>query len=135
MWPENPGPQLYPMPLLNVELEKPAVRLQNQISARAREAVFADYEAIVSLMRQNGMETLDYDDWKHLWTNNPELKRLQCHWPMGWVLENPTGEVVGFGGNVPVGYEFNRHRISAAVAHSWVVANEYRKYSMLLASK
>jgi hypothetical protein len=118
----------------------PAIEIDQRVESRTtlvavRVAVFSDYAAIADLMKQYGMETKTRDEWEHLWKGNPVYQNRVGSWPIGWVLENPAGEVVGFSGNIPVACELGGGVLTAAVTHAWVVASEYRSQSMLLASK
>src|ERR1700722_6815765 len=101
----------------------------------AREARFADYDAIAALMRQYGMDVYAREDWEQLWRGNPVYERRAGDWPIGWVLETGIGRVVGFSGNIPAACWFGGEELTAAVTSAWVVDSEYRSHSMLLASK
>lgn len=96
-----------------------------------REASFHDYTQIAYLQCRYGMKSGSYEEWRHLWTNNPVYANFHPTWPIGWVLEAER-DIVGYFGNIPTSYELNGKRMIAASAHSWVVAPEYRGYSLLL---
>ena len=55
--------------------------------------------------------------------------------PLGWVLENDFGRVVGCFCNIPLGYEWNERPLLAAASNSWVVEEEYRSLSIALLMK
>ena len=98
---------------------------------QARQASFADYSQIADLEACYGLSPKSHDEWIHLWLNNPAYKHEQ-DWPIGWVLENPDGKVVGYLGNIPLSYELNQERLLAATSRSWVVEGQYRSYATLL---
>ncbi len=97
-----------------------------------REATFEDYAQIVALQTQYGLETKNFEDWKHLWSGNPAYKSYQSELPIGWVLERDDKCIVGYVGNIPLFYELEGKRFLACVAHSWVVDLQYRSYALLL---
>ncbi len=96
-----------------------------------REASFDDYEPIVSLGAQYGLRARSPEEWRHVWLKNPEYRRHK-HWPIGWVLENHDGQIVGSIGNVPLACEFRGQRLITAAGRSWVVDGRYRSFAMLL---
>ncbi len=73
-------------------------------------------------------ETLPLDDWRALWLSNPLWPQVGSSWPIGWVLEIPTGELVGCVGNVPVLYHFRGERLIGATGRGWVVLPEHRAF-------
>jgi hypothetical protein len=97
-----------------------------------REASFEDYPQITSLESRYGLETKTEEEWRHLWINNPVYTELQGGWPIGWVLESEDGRIVGYVGNIPLGYQFQGRRLVAAATYAWVVDSAYRSYSILL---
>jgi hypothetical protein len=101
-------------------------------SVRVREALFNDHEQISSLESRYALETRSYEEWSHLWTNNPLYRILEKDWPIGWVLENEDKRVVGYLGNIPLWYVLNGQQIVAAGTHAWVADLPYRSYSILL---
>lgn len=101
-------------------------------SLTAREASFEDYPQIVALESKYGLEAKSYEEWKHLWSNNPAYRQYQKSLPIGWVLEGDRRNIVGYLGNIPLFYEFEGQRLLASVAHAWVVDVRYRSYSLLL---
>ena len=96
-----------------------------------REASFDDYQPIVSLGARYGLTARTPEEWRHVWLNNGEYRR-HAHWPIGWVLENHAGQIVGSIGNVPLACEFQGQRLTTAAGRSWVVDARYRSYAMLL---
>jgi len=118
-----------------MSLVQPGRASANRISVPActiREASLNDYQAVTDLQARYGLGTKSYDDWAHLWTRNPAYGEVKKNWPMGWVLEDPTGRMVGYFGNIPLFYEYRRRRLIVATGYSWVVEQEYRNYSMWL---
>jgi len=99
--------------------------------AQLRQATFADYAQISSLGSRYGLQFRSYEEWRHLWVNNPTYKSLP-EWPIGWVVENEHKDVVGHIGNVPLAYEFQGRNIVAATGRGFVVDLCYRGYSLLL---
>lgn len=97
-----------------------------------REARFSDYEGIMRLGEAYSFAVVSLDDWGHLWTNNPLWERLGKDWPIGWVLESGSGEIVGSFSNVPSSYAFRGEHLIVANSRGWVVAPPYRGLALLL---
>lgn len=107
----------------------------NRISAPActiREASLNDYQAVTDLQARYGLATKSYDDWAHLWTNNPAYAEVKKSWPMGWVLEDALRRTVGYLGNIPLYYQYGLRRLIVSTSYAWVVDQKYRSYSMWL---
>ena len=68
---------------------------------RIREASFEDYAQITSLASLHGLGTRSYEEWTHLWTDNPACRLIRERWPIGWVLEDENRRILGSVGNVP----------------------------------
>ena len=122
---------------IHMRARKRAPSLQNAVKPRhkgvtVREASFGDHEQVTSLASRYGLETKSFEEWAHLWINNPLYEEVREHWPIGWVLENENAQVVGYLGNIALSYEFQGQRLIAAGTHSWVVDASYRSYSILL---
>jgi hypothetical protein len=100
-------------------------------SVRMREASLEDYEQVSELTFRHGMRRRTREEWGHIWLNNPEYRR-QRRWPLGWVLEDGGGMIVGTLGNVPLAYEFEGKRLLGAAGRSWVVEEQYRGYATVL---
>jgi hypothetical protein len=99
-----------------------------------REARFEDLEGVAHLKLRHGL-TDSREEWSHFWIDNPALRKLKA-WTIGWVLESePSQEIVGYLGNIPLEYEFRGNPIVAAAARAWVVDAEFRSYSLLLLQK
>ena len=99
---------------------------------KLREASLDDHAQIAALEARYGLETKNYDEWKHLWVNNPVYRGLKNHWPIGWVLESYDRQIVGCIGNIPLLYEYQGAPLITATAHAWVVDPYYRGYSVLV---
>jgi len=99
---------------------------------KLREAHFEDYDQIAGLESRFGLTAKPYEEWVHLWQGNPLYRKLEAHWPIGWVLEDEDGKIVGSMGNIPFLYELNGRRILVASGRSWVADIAYRSASLLL---
>jgi hypothetical protein len=97
-----------------------------------RLATLDDYDAIARLESANGMPSPPRDDWRDLWLNSPLWPRLGKQWPLGWVLEDATVQVVGSLLNIPSLYKFRGCDLICANGRSWVVAPEYRGFALWL---
>ena len=97
-----------------------------------REASFADYQQISALESRYGLGPRSYEEWSHLWLNNPIYPELQPGWPIGWVLEDANKQIVASVSNIPLCYEFQGRRILAATGRAQVAEPEYRSASLLL---
>ena len=101
-------------------------------SCTIREASLNDYQAVTDLQARYGLATKSYDDWAHLWTNNPAYAEVKKSWPMGWVLEDALRRTVGYLGNIPLYYQYRLRRLIVSTSYAWVVDQKYRSYSMWL---
>jgi hypothetical protein len=109
-----------------------AVMEEGQTFPRLRELSLGDYRQVAALESQNGLGLKSYEQWSHVWVNNPAYQELQEGWTIGWVLENEKKDIVGAHGNIPLFYVFKGRRVIAAQGRGWVVAPEYRSYSLWL---
>jgi len=100
-------------------------------AVKIREARLTDYAQIAALEARNGLETKPQQEWEHLWRNNPVFGRL-ADWPIGWVVENENGEIVGAAGNLPVSYILDGREIIAAGGRAFVADPSYRSYAASL---
>lgn len=98
---------------------------------RMRPACFEDYVGISSLESQYRLRSKSSEDWEHLWLGNP-LWRTLSEWPIGWVLQDQSEQIVGHIGNVPLAYEFDGRPLIAATSRSFVVDARFRSYSFSL---
>src|SRR5262245_28172815 len=97
-----------------------------------RPARFEDYPQIERLESSHGLLTLRADDWRGLWLDNPLWRRSGEEWPIGWVLEDAAGAVVGSLGNITSLYTYRDCELIAATGRRWVVASEYRGLALWL---
>jgi hypothetical protein len=108
------------------------VQTQSSLGARVREAHFEDYEQIASLESRFGLAVKSHEAWVHLWKGNPLYRELKTDWPIGWVLEDGDGKIVGSMGNIPLLYEFDGRRVIVASGRHWVADPAYRSVAILL---
>lgn len=99
---------------------------------RLREASFEDYPQISALESRFQLYPKNYEEWKHLWTNNPAYREAEGKLPIGWVLENAGGGISGYLGNIPLTCEFQGRKLLAATTRAWVVDEDARSYALLL---
>jgi hypothetical protein len=97
-----------------------------------RTAVFDDYPKIHRMASRYFHRPLPADEWRRLYTDNPLWPRLGDRWPIGWVLEDTAGEVVGSFSNVPSLYHFRGADRVCANGNRWSVLPEYRGYAAWL---
>lgn len=98
---------------------------------QCRPATFDDFEDIHALERRYELGFRTYEEWSHLWINNP-VWRQHANLPIGWVLESSEGRIVGSIGSVPFFFELGGRQLIAATGSSWVVDERYRGYGLLL---
>jgi hypothetical protein len=99
---------------------------------RLRTASLDDYPRIQLLESSHGLLTLSEQDWRNLWLTNPLRHRIGESWPIGWVLENEAGALVGSLTNVPSLYTYRGRALIAATGRAWVVEPEYRATALWL---
>lgn len=102
-----------------------------QKAPRLREVRFEDYPQVAALVSKFDLQMESYEEWTHLWTDNPAYREVRDKFPMGWVLD-AEGAIVGYLGNVPLNYEFEGKVLLAATTRAWVVDTPYRSFSTLL---
>jgi hypothetical protein len=96
-----------------------------------RQASFNDYERIATLETAVGLIPRSRERWLHLWRNNPAYQLIP-DWPIGWVLEDRGGRIVGSIGNIPSLYHLNGRKYLGAVFVGWAVDPQYRAHSLML---
>lgn len=96
-----------------------------------RLAGFDDYEEIARLGSAH-FEVAAFDDWRGFWLNNPVWQRVGTDWPIGWVLQIASGEIVGVLLNVPSLYTFRGRDLMCGFGRYWAVAEAYRGYALWL---
>ena len=97
-----------------------------------RQARYDDYAQIAHLESSHGLLTLDAQDWRNIWQTNPVCRQTGDPWPIGWVLEDSAGAIVGSLANVPSLYTFGGRPLVAATGRAWVVRPEYRAIGLWL---
>ena len=90
-----------------------------------------DYAQIHALERRYNLGFRSFEDWSHMWMNNPVWRRTPGL-ATGWVLEDNEGQIVGSIGSVPFGAELNGRSLIVATSSAWVVDDQYRAYAPLL---
>jgi hypothetical protein len=78
------------------------------------------------------LKSKPFDEWRQLWIGNPCYQEVGPDWPIGWVLENQDGRVVGSLGNLPLPYVFQGRKLLVATGRGWAVEEEYRGFALLL---
>ena len=101
-------------------------------SPQVRIAHFDDYPHIRQLESTYGLCSLPDADWRSLWLDNPLWNRLGNDWPIGWVLEDAAGHIVGSLANIPSLYQFRGRELICANGRGWVVAPEHRGLALWL---
>ncbi len=101
-------------------------------SPNFRLARFEDYSQIARLLEANDLQSQPEEDWKSVWLKNPLWPALANHWPIGWVLEDGGGKIVGSVMNVPSLYRLGDRQLLCANGRAWVAAPEYRGFSLML---
>jgi hypothetical protein len=109
-----------------------AVRKDKRNAPKLRTARFEDYDQITRLESRYGLPAKPYEEWVHLWQGNPVYLNLGRDWPIGWVLEDEHGQIVGSMGNIPFLYELEGRRMLVASGHNWVAELAHRSTSLLL---
>jgi hypothetical protein len=99
---------------------------------RLREARFADYQQIYDLESVFFPDSLPPAQRRGLFVDNPLWSRLSDTWPIGWVLEDESGRVVGSLNNIPSAYVLDGEEKLCANGHCWAVLPEYRGYATML---
>jgi hypothetical protein len=99
---------------------------------RLRRARFEDYDGIAALASAERWLIEPVEGWMSYWTQNPLWPRLRRYWPIGWVLEDASGKIVGSFMNIPSLYNFRGVELICANGRSWVVDAAYRGYALQL---
>ena len=96
-----------------------------------RPASFDDYDAIAQVESAAGLSPRPREVWMNLWKDNPAYDAV-ADWPIGWVLVDGDGRVVGSIGNIPSLYEMQGRTYLAATFVGWAVHQHYRRFSLNL---
>lgn len=99
---------------------------------RVRQARFEDYQQTHRLESAYFPDSLPAGDRRGLLVDNPLWSRLGSNWPIGWVLEDSAGRIVGSLNNVPSLYRFRGEERVCANGHCWAALAEYRGYAPML---
>jgi hypothetical protein len=99
---------------------------------RLRPARFADYPQIHLVESTFFPDSLSDADRRGLFEDNPLWPRLAGTWPIGWVLEDADGRIVGSLNNIPSSYRIDGEERLCANGHCWAVLEEYRGYATML---
>jgi hypothetical protein len=100
-----------------------------------RLASLDDGARIAELEASQKLGSMPADDWRNLWLNNPLWPRLRHEWPVGWLLEDAGGRLVGSLVNVPALYTFRGRELVCASGRGWVSAPEFRGFALQLMSE
>jgi hypothetical protein len=99
-----------------------------------RTACFDDYEQIAAVQEANGLATKSREQWLHAWQPNPAWQQLR-DWPIGWVIEDAGGRIVGSLDNVPCLYSLQGRVYVGAFGRGWAVDDSYRPYALQLVAR
>ena len=102
------------------------------VAPRFREARFEDYDKIYDLESVFFTDSLPAAERRRLFVDNPLWPRLEGTWPVGWVLEDADGRIVGSLNNIPSAYLLDGEELLSANGHCWAVLPEYRGYATML---
>lgn len=102
-----------------------------QQRVQCRQATLSDFERINALERRYNLGFRSYEEWSHLWANNPVCRKA-TDLPIGWVLENEQRQIVGSIGSVPFAFELDGREFIAGTSSAWVTEDRYRAYAPLL---
>lgn len=117
--------------------QQPASQAQSALSDKnlrrpfIRLAAFEDYDQIAAVEGRNKLTVKSRDQWLDLWLDNPAYLELG-DWPIGWVIEDGNGNIVGCLGNVPSFCYFEGRRYVTAAGRGWAVDAPYRALSIML---
>ena len=96
-----------------------------------RLAKFEDYDQIAAVESRHGLTVKTRDQWLALWLDNPAYLELS-DWPIGWVIEDKSGQIVGSLGNVPSFVYFGGKKYASAAGRGWAVDVQFRAFSVML---
>ena len=99
---------------------------------RLRETRLADLQQVYELESVFFTDSLPPEKRRSLFVDNPLWPRLGERWPVGWVLEDAVGRVVGSLTNVPSAYLLDGQERLCANGHCWAVLPEHRGYAAML---
>jgi hypothetical protein len=99
-----------------------------------RPATFDDYDQIAAVESRHGLTIKSRDQWLALWLDNPAYLELP-DWPIGWVIEDGAGQIVGSLGNVPTFVYFGGEKYVSAAGRGWAVDVPFRALSVMLLAR
>jgi hypothetical protein len=99
-----------------------------------RLATFDDYDQIAAVESRHGLTVKSRDQWLALWLENPAYLELG-DWPIGWVIEDAHGQIVGSLGNVPAFVYFGGTKYVSAAGRGWAVDVQFRALSVMLLAR
>lgn len=97
---------------------------------RMRELSLEDHAQVTVLESKYNLGLKSYEEWTHVWVNNPAYKQVRDKWPLGWVLENEDRHIVGSHQNIPLFYQLRGQPMIVATGRALVVDVPYRGYSL-----
>jgi hypothetical protein len=116
---------------VSVPQSNPTSVRRNGARVWVRELTTEDHQQVTHLTRRHGIQTEPLVQWTHLWFSNPAYGKTR-NWPLGWVLEDTQGRVVGHLGNIPLEYIWRGSSRLAATSRTWVVDEPFRGFAPLL---
>ena len=118
-------------PILPRESREQPPPAQSKARPSIRLATFTDYDQIAAVESRHGLTVKSRDQWLALWLNNPAYLEFG-DWPIGWVIEDRDGQIVGSLGNVPTFVYFRGKRYISAAGRGWAVDVRFRALSVML---
>jgi hypothetical protein len=105
-------------------------------SPKLRAIADGDYSQIAAITAAHGFppSIWSYEQWRHLWINNPAYLRFGENLPRGWVLE-AEGRIVGHIGDLPLLYEFEGRQLLVSNGYGYALEPQYRGYALFLAEQ
>jgi hypothetical protein len=97
---------------------------------RFRAACFEDYDGIARLWEAQSWVIEPFEEWRSIWVDNPVWPRVEKTWPIGWVLEGSSGEIVATLTNIPSLYVFRGEELIAGNSRAWTATSAYRGYAL-----
>ena len=107
---------------------------KSRVHPSIRPATFDDYDQIAAVESRHGLTIKSRDQWLALWLDNPAYLEL-TDWPIGWVIEDGAGQIVGSLGNVPTFVYFGGEKYVSAAGRGWAVDVPFRALSVMLLAR
>jgi len=95
------------------------------LAVRQREVRFSDFAGVAELKERSGWGKDSLENWERLWRRNPAAAAAKSPLSMGWLLE-AGGNIVGYGGSVPLLYHYGDRQLIAAAGTGLAVDAPYR---------